>query len=234
MNRFADLRKAILLSLAVHLLVTFVALNIVRFNRVKFIPRQVYEVSLIEPAEVKAETPKPITPAPQQPPPEELTPEPEPEPEPNEPMPPPPEKKKDPPKKKEPKKSVPKTEPPKEPIEQPAEDQPQEPAPAETGDMSLDVEEFPFAFYIRNMKTKIASNWRVPGSAKVERTCWVSFKVDRSGRIHDVSVQTSSGDLLFDQAAQRAVLNSNPLPPLPSGFTENQLGVAFAFTYAAE
>ena len=93
------------------------------------------------------------------------------------------------------------------------------------------TEDFPFAFYVRQMKFKIASNWRVPGSKKEEHVCWVGFKVDRGGRIFDIAVETSSGNLLFDQAAQRAVVMSNPLPPLPNGFKKSHLGVSFSFSY---
>jgi hypothetical protein len=37
----------------------------------------------------------------------------------------------------------------------------------------------------------------------------------------------------FDHSALRAVMVSDPLPPLPLGFTGEDLGVHFGFEYAA-
>jgi len=223
------LRRALLLSLAVHLALTFVAFRIVRFTRVRFVPREVYTVNLLDIQQPKTEPPRQaVQPPPVEKEPEIAEPEPEPEPEPKEELAPPPEKPKKKPEPKK-KKEVPRTDP--KPVAEPQGEPSDEPAaPAETGEMSL-VEDFPFAFYIRQMKYKIASNWRIPGSKKEERVCWVSFKVDRNGRIFDIGIESSSGNLLFDQAAERAVVMSNPLPPLPDGFKKNQLGVSFAFSY---
>ena len=159
-----------------------------------------------------------------------VTPEPAPpEPEPEEEMPPPPEKPKPRPKEKKPEKTVPTTE--LEKTQPKAEPAPPEPAP-ETGEVSFDTDDFPFAPYVNRMRRKIAANWRVPeGSQGTDRFCRVYFRVHRDGAVSDVTVEESSGLFMFDQAAQRAVLQSAPMPPLPREYADAYLGVHFSFAY---
>ncbi len=223
------MRSALTISIAVHLLISLIALNWVSFRAVKYIPRQVYNVTLV-PEPVRADPLKASQPAPPEP---EKTPEPEPEP--DEEIPPPPVKPKpkpkpDPPKPK-PRREIPRTdiEPPKpEPAEQTeAADQ-----PAETGEMSFDTDDFPFAPYINRVRRKIAANWRVPeGSQGEDHSCRVYFRIQRGGGVTGVTVEESSGLFMFDQAAQRAVVNAAPMPPLPRQYRDAYLGVHFSFAY---
>lgn len=218
-----NMRTALLISLAAHLIVGLASLEIVRFRRVQFVPRQVYTVQII-PGEL--ERPKQQQKPPMEPPPpEKVTPPPK-----EEEMKPPPEKpKKEKPKPKPEKKVVPTTQ--LERIDDPNRQADQE-APPATGDLALDVEDFPFAYYIAAMKRKIAAYWRVPGaSGTTSLYCRVYFRVGKSGAIESPSVEESSGSFLFDQAALRAVVQSSPLPPLPREFTDNYLGVHFSFAY---
>ena len=98
--------------------------------------------------------------------------------------------------------------------------------------MSLDTDDFPFAPYINRVRRKIAANWRVPeGSQGQERYCRVYFRIQRDGSVTDVSVEETSELFLFDQAAQRAVMNATPLPPLPREYRDQYLGVHFSFVY---
>jgi len=53
----------------------------------------------------------------------------------------------------------------------------------------------------------------------------------RDGRISDVSVEKPSGYFALDQAAERALLVTRQLPPLPSQYTETQLTVHLVFRY---
>jgi protein TonB len=216
-------RSSLLISLGFHLLVTLIAFNWVSFREVKFVPRPVYAVDIVTPEEiVKPEKEKLGEPPP---------PAPEPEDEPDEMEPPPvkPKKKPKPEPKKE-KKTVPTTE-----IEKtlPRETPPEQTGGApETGDMAFDAADFPFAHYISRMRRKIAAYWRVPeGSQGQERMCRVYFRVMRDGSVVGTSVEESSGLFVFDQAAQRAVLQAAPMPPLPRAYHEDYLGVHFSFVY---
>ena len=57
----------------------------------------------------------------------------------------------------------------------------------------------------------------------------IFFRINRDGSIADVRIERSSGLPFVDRAAQRAVLASSPLPPLPADFHEGSLGVHLKF-----
>ena len=120
---------------------------------------------------------------------------------------------------------------------QPSEETPEDaqPAPAETGEMAFDTDDFPFAHYISRMRRKIAAHWRVPeGSQGEDRLCVIYFRVMRDGTVVNSAVEQASGFFVFDQAAERAVLQASPMPPLPREYNEEYLGVHFSFAYKEE
>jgi protein TonB len=227
------MRSSLAISLVIHLMISLIAINWVSFREVKFVPRQVYAVDIVTAAEVRPETPEPKQ-VEQDKPPAEPEVEPEPEPEPEEEMPPPPEQPKKPRKKKPPRKTVPTTEIEKtKPKEQPAEDA--ESSPPQTGEMAFDTDDFPFAHYISRIRRKIAAHWRVPeGSQGEERFCVIYFRILRDGTVINTSIEQSSGLFIFDQAAQRSVVQSSPMPPLPREYDDDYLGVHFSFSYKEE
>jgi protein TonB len=228
-------RSSLLISFAVHLLITLIAVNWVSFREVKFVPRQVYAVEIVTPAEIPEKKPEKQV-QPEQPTPPKVQPEPEPEPEPDEEMPPPPDKPKPVEEKKKPQKK-PRREVPTTQLEKTATaetDASEETAP-ETGEMAFDAADFPFAYYISSMRRKIASQWRVPeGSQGAERFCVIYFRVHRNGQVSNTMIEQSSGLFLFDQAAQRAVVEASPMPPLPKDYRDSYLGVHFSFSYREE
>ncbi len=73
----------------------------------------------------------------------------------------------------------------------------------------------PEFFTYRNMvqsRLREALRWYDPQSQLMAE---VFFYLDKDGTIRDVEVRRSSGDSAFDEAAVRAVLKVNPLPPPP-------------------
>ena len=62
-----------------------------------------------------------------------------------------------------------------------------------------------------------------------ETACVVYFRIQRSGQVSDVKVETSSGLPFYDRAATRALFAANPLPPLPPEFRGESLGVHLRF-----
>ena len=213
------MRKALIISLVVHLATAFLSVRLHKISRVDFVERDVYTVQIVTPveaAEQKVER-KPDPPAPEPvkeediAPPEETKPKPKPE----------------PPKKK----VIPSTNITKTKEQKTSPDSTALAPTAITGDIALDVEDFPFAYYLSTIKTKIAGYWRVPGTTSETIVCRVYFRIDRNGAVRSTSIETSSGNILFDQAAQRAVIQANPLPPLPQGFGDDYLGVHFSFAY---
>ena len=223
------MRSALLISFGFHIAVGLIWMRMVKITQVRFIPRDVITVQILTVEEAQAKPAPPVIKDPKPPPPQPVIEE-----VPEEVI-APPEDKKPPPPKKEEKKEVKKTLPKpelKKTNEVPSAEVDPDPAPAQTGEMALDTEDFPYHYYLMTMKRKIASFWRVPStSAGQDRYCVVYFKVQRSGSVGTPVVETSSGNIVFDQAALRAVVQANPLPPLPPGYPDNQLGVHFSFTY---
>ncbi len=88
--------------------------------------------------------------------------------------------------------------------------------------------DFPFSYYVQQLVSLIGANWFRP-DAPDGSVCTVSFRIQRSGQVTDVSVESSSGVSYYDRAAVRAVYAANPLPPLPNDYLNEQLGVHLRF-----
>ncbi len=102
------------------------------------------------------------------------------------------------------------------------------------GNIRLEGVLFPYNFYLDNVQIKIISNFKpaVRGQAAKNLTAVVFFVVDKQGKITRVELEEKSGNFTFDQEAQRAVVISNPLPPLPAAFGGDRLEVHFEFGVA--
>jgi TonB family protein len=101
------------------------------------------------------------------------------------------------------------------------------------GDIALDAGDFEFTYYLLLVRNRIAGNWTPPAGLTSSSSCRtvVYFKIARNGQIMDVGVEKSSGVEFFDRSTLRAITLSNPLPPLPLGYTGSRLGVHFGFEY---
>jgi outer membrane biosynthesis protein TonB len=102
------------------------------------------------------------------------------------------------------------------------------------GDVGVDASDFEFTYYLVLVRNKIAANWAPPaglatGGNPVRAV--VYFRVGRGGEISGLRVETPSGQELFDGAGTRAVTLSDPLPPLPLGFSGGDLGIHFGFEW---
>lgn len=87
---------------------------------------------------------------------------------------------------------------------------------------------FPHSYYLELVERKIESYFNPP-VRKPNLVAEVHFELQKNGRISGLKLKKSSGNALFDQAAQRAVISAVPLPPLPAEFGFNQLGVTYIF-----
>lgn len=92
----------------------------------------------------------------------------------------------------------------------------------------IDATYFPFDYYLNQVLSFISSNWYKP-AADEGTYCIVYFIILKNGRILDAKIEKSSENSAFDRAALRAVLASNPLPPLPYGYYEENLGIHLRF-----
>jgi TonB family protein len=59
----------------------------------------------------------------------------------------------------------------------------------------------------------------------------VKFTIERDGTLSDISLFKSSGNSVLDNAAQRAVIVTRQLPPLPGAFSNPTLTVRLNFEY---
>ena len=93
----------------------------------------------------------------------------------------------------------------------------------------LDVANFCCPEYLSTMIQLIHRNWN--SKQQVAGDTQVRYTIQRDGRLTDIEVEKSSGYFALDQTAQRALIVTRQLPPLPPRFTENSLTVHLIFRY---
>jgi protein TonB len=83
--------------------------------------------------------------------------------------------------------------------------------------------------YLRQVTDLIKRNWqRSQGAAG---SVQMKFVINRDGSITGIEVEKPSGQALLDQAALRALVQTNRLPQLPREFPENRLTIHLIFDY---
>ncbi|MBD3232949.1 MAG: TonB family protein [candidate division Zixibacteria bacterium] len=102
---------------------------------------------------------------------------------------------------------------------------------SEFGGIQIDGANFQSSYYINLIFSKIRSRWRNPVRSEGILETTVYFNVDRSGRISNADIESPSGVGSFDQSALRAILASDPLPPLPQEFSGDNIGIHLKFEY---
>jgi len=91
-----------------------------------------------------------------------------------------------------------------------------------------------FGWYIQAAKRRVDPNWdkmAIDSGVRNSTTLHtaVSFSISRDGTIKNVRVTQSSGNLSWDNASMRAILNSNPLPQLPPDYQGSEVAVTWDF-----
>jgi TonB family protein len=91
-----------------------------------------------------------------------------------------------------------------------------------------------FGWYIQAAKRRVDPNWdRLSIESGVRNStslhAAVSFSINRDGSIKNVRITQSSGNLSWDNAGLRAIMNSNPLPPLPPDYQGSEVAVTWDF-----
>ena len=97
------------------------------------------------------------------------------------------------------------------------------------GGVRLGVDNFCCPEYIVDMKNRITKNW----NRNQNRSGIVSMRyvIQRNGQITDIELASSSGSPLLDLAAQRALITTRTLAPLPAAFSGARLPVELEFEY---
>jgi protein TonB len=104
-------------------------------------------------------------------------------------------------------------------------------SPQGSGALTLQAGDFPYAWYLRVIERKIQETWKQPLSSREGQHVVAVFEIARDGQVRRVSVEKTSGDAVYDQAALRAITEANPFPPLPDDFKDAPLRVHLGFTY---
>ena len=87
-----------------------------------------------------------------------------------------------------------------------------------------------FGAYADLMRDLISQHWNTADvHAAPAQKCAVTFTIARNGSITNVQISQPSGDYLLDTSSKRAILDANPLPPLPSQFERNDATVELWF-----
>jgi TonB family protein len=84
------------------------------------------------------------------------------------------------------------------------------------------------------MRNRVSANWLMtavsPSILTAPRT-YLTFEIMRDGTVSSVQITQSSGIAEVDRSALRAILASNPLPPLPSDYRGGSVNVQFYFDF---
>jgi TonB family protein len=129
------------------------------------------------------------------------------------------------------------------PAETPREARPAPPAPAGqvtgssagVGTLTIDVSDFPHAWYLRQVLQKVEDRWQRQGQpAEPPQKPFVLVEIQRDGSIRSPRIERSSGNAFYDQAALRAIADASPFPPLPQDWNKPSLRVMFRFDLRAE
>jgi colicin import membrane protein len=80
---------------------------------------------------------------------------------------------------------------------------------------------------------RIQKNWsfnKQLAGGRTDLEAWAAIKVMPNGEIKDTWFDKRSGNRYFDEQAKKAILKSNPLPPLPKGYFRPYFEAGFHFT----
>lgn len=110
--------------------------------------------------------------------------------------------------------------------------------PAEKGDSETGITFDPANIVLRGymglVKERVERAWEYPYAAKKERIfgdLLIRFVIRRDGTLGDVHIRRTSGHVVLDNAAMKALKDAEPFWPLPEGFQEEALTVNGRFIY---
>lgn len=92
-----------------------------------------------------------------------------------------------------------------------------------------------YGWYVDAITRRISQNWLqsiVDSRIRSAPRVYLSFDIERDGTIRNMELRQPSGIPSLDRSAQRAILASNPLPPLPGDYRGGTVSVSFYFEYA--
>jgi TonB family protein len=97
-----------------------------------------------------------------------------------------------------------------------------------------DTQGVDFGPYLQRVLHDVKINWYnlIPVSAQMKKgSLAIEFAITKDGKIADMHLAASSGDIPLDRAAWGGIVASNPFPPLPTDFSGPYLALRFRFFY---
>ena len=101
-------------------------------------------------------------------------------------------------------------------------------------DILSDTQGVDFGPYLQRILQDVRENWYhlIPESAEMKKgKLAIEFAITKDGKVADMRLIASSGDVALDRPAWGSITASNPFPPLPSDFTGPFLALRFRFYY---
>jgi protein TonB len=100
------------------------------------------------------------------------------------------------------------------------------------GALTLEVSDFPFAWYLSAVQRKIIERWE--NKAQPGRQPIVVFEIARDGQVSNIAVKESSGNPYYDRAAMRAIAEAAPFPKLPDEWPRPRLVIGIGFNFSQD
>jgi periplasmic protein TonB len=98
------------------------------------------------------------------------------------------------------------------------------------GSLTLDVTDFPYAWYLRQVLQKVEERWQTQNrSSEPSQKPRIYVEIRRDGSIVPPRIEQTSGSSFYDRAALRAITEASPFPPLPADWANPSLRVLFNF-----
>lgn len=98
------------------------------------------------------------------------------------------------------------------------------------GSLTLDVTDFPYAWYLRQVLQKVEERWQTQNrSSEPAQKPRIYVEIRRDGSITPPRIEQTSGSSFYDRAALRAITEASPFPPLPVDWANPSLRVLFNF-----
>jgi TonB family protein len=101
-------------------------------------------------------------------------------------------------------------------------------------DVLSDTQGVDFGPYLQRILQDVKENWYhlIPESAEMKKgKLAIEFAITRDGKVADMRLVATSGDVALDRPAWGSITASNPFPPLPGEFTGPYLALRFRFYY---
>ena len=97
-----------------------------------------------------------------------------------------------------------------------------------------DTQGVDFGPYLQRILQNVRENWYhlIPESAEMKKgKLAIEFAITKDGKVADMRLVASSGDVALDRPAWGSITASDPFPPLPGEFNGPYLSLRFRFYY---